>query len=149
MSSQSCYQKNIKYIDKTTLKAFEYLCGASGAEEKKALANFKDNVRKMNTRLRRKLGYIETDILSEYRFSSPFVKNLYRISIEIAIAYLLVVAFVVAGILGNDELIIYIALPICISVLVLCVELIEMVVRIAVSKTCNEKSKIENKRGRK
>lgn len=124
---------NFKYVNETTWKAFKYLNEARGAEEQKAFANFKDNIRKMNTKLRKKLGYLEVDILAQYSYSSPFEKNLYRLTGELAVAYLLL-GFVTVTNVIYKEINLFLGSVMLIAIVMFVVELFELLVRTAVNR---------------
>lgn len=124
--------KNIKYVNKTTIIAFEYLCEASKREEQKAFENYKNNIKKMCSKLRRKLGYLEEDIFDRYVYSSPFVKNLYRLTGEIIIVYVCMGTFLITSAF-YEKWNSYIGVVMIIFCVVFAVELLELVIRVAIN----------------
>lgn len=113
-----------KYIDFSTLKAFNYLCKSNKGEEKNAYQNFKNNICDRSTYLRRRLGYLEPNFAQIYKYSAPSSKSLFRIMIEISIIY---ITLIVCGITMNNFAIIY-NIFICVFVIVAFIVLCEFVV---------------------
>lgn len=131
--SEKYMRENFKYVNETTWKAFKYLSEARGAEEQKAFINFKNNVRKMNSRLRKKLGYLEVDIFAQYNYSSPFEKKLYRLAGEITIAYLFLALVMVTNVLYK-ELNLFLGCIMLASIVVFVLELFGLLVWVAVDR---------------
>lgn len=75
-----------KYIDRTTKVAFCYL--ESNPNLKKAYRNFEDNIYAINTKLRRRIGYLEPNPLTMLRYMSSSEKRFLRICLEITVCYL-------------------------------------------------------------
>lgn len=75
-------RKSSKYVDKSTLNAFNLLCEY---KDKNSYKNFADNIYDKNSYLRRRLGYLEPNILEAYKYMSKQEKSTLRINIEILI----------------------------------------------------------------
>lgn len=133
VKSEKYIHDNFKYVNETTWKAFKYLNDARGAEEQKAFTNFKNNVKKMNSKLRRKLGYLEVDIFAQYNYSSSFEKKLYRLTGEITIAYLFLALVVVTNVLYK-ELNLFLGCIMLASIVVFVLELFGLLVYVAVDR---------------
>lgn len=131
--SEKYIQKNIKYVNKTTLIALDYLCEASKGEEQKAFTNYKNNIKKLCSKLRRKLGYLEEDKFDEYLYSSPFVKNLYRLTGELAIAYVCLGIILMFNAFHAKWNIYVCAVMIIFSVAFI-VELLELMIRVVINR---------------
>jgi len=131
--SEKYISDNFKYVNETTWKAFRYLNDASETEKQKAFTNFKNNVKKMNSKLRRKLGYLEVDLFAQYNYSSSFEKKLYRLSGEIIIIYLFLILVVVTHVLFK-ELNLFLGCIMLVSIVVFVLELFGLLVRLAVNR---------------
>lgn len=91
--SKNYFNKYNKYIDKSTLKAFNILCQSdTNAKRERAYQNFKNNIDNRNSYLRRRLGYLEPGIFQMYTYSSPTEKSMIRILLEFCFIYFLVIA---------------------------------------------------------
>ena len=78
-----------KYVDKSTIKAFNSLCQCNtDTKKKEAFQIFKDNIYNRNSYLRRRLGYLEPSILQLYTYSSNSEKSTIRILIEMCVLYI-------------------------------------------------------------
>lgn len=78
-----------KYVDRSTLRAFNYLCECnSEAKKKDAYENFKENIYNKNSYLRRRLGYLEPNFFQMYTYSSKAEKSTFRILLEIILIYI-------------------------------------------------------------
>lgn len=78
-----------KYVDRSTMRAFNSLCGCNtNAKKKDALDNFKDNIYSKNSFLRRRLGYLEPSFSQMYTYSSKSDKATFRIIMEFCILYI-------------------------------------------------------------
>lgn len=87
-------RKYRKYIDRATIIAFDDLCRCgTSAKKKAAYQNFKNNIFDRNSKLRRRLGYLEPSILQLYKYSSASEKSTFRIIMEICVMY----AFIIFG----------------------------------------------------
>ena len=75
------FKKYMKYVDKSTIVSFRNL--QKNTTKEKSYMNFRDNIYAMNSKLRRRLGYLEPDIFSMYKYSSPSDKRLVRIFLEL------------------------------------------------------------------
>lgn len=86
--SEAYIKKYKKYVDKMTLRSLEYLKESLGAtSEEKAYTNFKNNIYAMDTKLRKRLGYLEPNFISVYTYSQPSDKRILRIALEVLGAY--------------------------------------------------------------
>lgn len=81
-------QKYNKYVDRTTLKAFDLFCKCKDEE---TLLNFKNNIYNKNTYLRRRLGYLEPGIWQMYAYSPKSEKSTIRIGVELLTCYIFVI----------------------------------------------------------
>lgn len=79
-------RKSSKYVDKSTLNAFNLLCEY---KDKYSYKNFADNIYDKSSYLRRRLGYLEPNILESYKYMSKQEKSTLRINIEILIICIL------------------------------------------------------------
>lgn len=78
-----------KYVDRSTLRAFHYLCECnSEAKKKDAYENLKENIYNKNSYLRRRLGYLEPNFFQIYTYSSKAEKSTFRILLEIILIYI-------------------------------------------------------------
>lgn len=78
-----------KYIDKSTIRTFNSLCKCETITKKRdSFRIFKDNIYDKNSHLRRRLGYLEPNILQIYTYSSRSEKSTIRILVEIMFIYL-------------------------------------------------------------
>ena len=81
--------KYAKYADVSTLKAFKYLKESLNSKsENKAYLNFKSNIYAFDTKLRRRLGYLESNVFTMYTYSSPTDKRMIRLVLEVLAIYL-------------------------------------------------------------
>lgn len=88
-----------KYVDKSTFRAYKYLCECNtNTKKKSAYQNFKNNIHNRNTYLRRKLGYLEPNLLQIYTYSSQSEKFTFRILIECCV---LCVIIYIGGMLND------------------------------------------------
>ena len=86
--SEVYIKKYMKYVDKMTLRTLDYLKESlGGISEKKAYTNFKNNIYAMNTKLRKRLGYLEPNFVSVYTYSQPSDKRILRIAFDVIGAY--------------------------------------------------------------
>lgn len=87
-------QKYRKYVDRATIIAFNDLCRCeTNAKRKAAYENLKNNILDRNSRLRRRLGYLEPNIIQLYKCFSASEKSTFRIIMEICVMY----AFIIFG----------------------------------------------------
>ena len=113
-----------KYIDFSTLKAFNYLCKSDKSENKNAYKNFINNICDRSTYLRRRLGYLEPNFVQIYKYSAPSAKSLFRILIEIFIMY---ITLMICNIAMNNFAIIF-DISISVFVILIFIVLCESVV---------------------
>ena len=91
--SKIYFDKYDKYVDGSTLRAYDFLCECdTSAKKKTALSNFKNNIYDRNSYLRRRLGYLEPSIFKIYTYSSSNDKFKLRILFEVLAAYLFIFA---------------------------------------------------------
>lgn len=81
------FKKYNKYVERSTIIAFEYLKNASN--NKKARINFEGNICSINCKLRRRLGYLEPGIFELYTYSKPATRRGFRMSMEIIVLCLI------------------------------------------------------------
>lgn len=79
--SKKYLEKYKKYMDRSTQVAFDFL--KDNPKNKKAYTNFKNNIIDLNISLRRRLGYLEPNVLNMYTYSAPREKQLVRILVEV------------------------------------------------------------------
>ena len=112
-----------KYVDVSTLRAFSYLKDCLNSKSKEeAYSNFKSNIYKFDTKLRRRLGYLESNVFTMYTYSSPSDKRMIRLVFEFVFSYLPVF---VMSYLSNGKLI---NSFVEISVLFICIFILEMTI---------------------
>lgn len=75
-----------KYVDRITVYTFSNYMTKS--EDKKAFDNYKDNILSNNIKLRRKLGYLESNIIGIYKYATKHEKRVLRMVIEAVFTYL-------------------------------------------------------------
>lgn len=81
--------KNRKYIDRSTLIAFNQL--EEYPESYYVYENFKRNIQKEETYLRRRLGYLDTNIFVMYKYSDTLKKREVKLYFWFAITYMFTV----------------------------------------------------------
>lgn len=77
------FEKYDKYFDPSTIVAFKYL--KNNPNHSKAYTKFQDNIYGINSKLRRRLGYLESNMFGIYAYSAPKEKRLFRIIMEVVI----------------------------------------------------------------
>lgn len=77
------FEKYDKYFDPSTIVAFKYL--KNNPNHSKAYTKFQDNIYGINSKLRRRLGYLESNMFGIYTYSAPKEKRLFRIIMEVVI----------------------------------------------------------------
>ena len=108
-----------KYADRSTLRALEFL--KENLTDKDAYNAYKSNIFEMNRSLRRRLGYLEPNVLLMYS-SSSFVERLgMRVLYEMLFIYIFVMMF--ATIQNEVFMTVFLALSI-ISIMIFCVDII-------------------------
>lgn len=121
------FNKYAKYADVSTLKAFKYLKDSLGSENKnKAYSNFKNNIYAFDVKLRRRLGYLESNIFITYKYCSPSDKKLMRVFIEIMGTYLPVL---IMGYVRNEMLVAILTGIFAVSFIVLIVEVLFVIAK--------------------
>lgn len=86
---QPYLKKYSKYADRATMKAFKML---KENKDKYSYDNFASNIYERNMYLRRRLGYLEPNLLQIYTYSSKNEKSIIRIFSEILLFYFTFVA---------------------------------------------------------
>lgn len=80
------FVKYDKYIDLNTKNLFRLLCTCTNETKKKSIyINFLNCIYDRNSYLRRKLGYLEPNIILSYKYAMPTEKSVVRIIIELII----------------------------------------------------------------
>lgn len=93
-TSKLYFNKYDKYVDRTTLRAFEFLCQCdTDTKKKEAFKNYKNNIIDKNFYLRRRLGYLESSFLQMYTYSSKKDKSTFRILIELTCLYIMMIIY--------------------------------------------------------
>lgn len=92
--SELYFLKSKKYVDRSTLHAFENLkeyenTDLSSKEGTRAFQKFKDNIHDKNSYLRKKLGYLEPNIFVLNAYNTLAENQMIRIFLEIFIVYIL------------------------------------------------------------
>lgn len=85
------FKKYHKYVDRSTRIVFNYLKDTHNLQQKyskKAYDKFKNNIFAMDSNLRRRLGYLEPNILYLYVYAPPFEKRILRIGVEYLSIYI-------------------------------------------------------------
>ena len=85
------FKKYRKYIDRSTRIAFNYLKDTNNLQHKyskKAYDKFKNNIFAIDSNLRRRLGYLEPNIIYLYVYAPPFEKRILRICVEYLSIYM-------------------------------------------------------------
>lgn len=82
-------KKYDKYVDRSTLRAFNSLCQCKkNGKREVAYQNFKNNIYNRSLYLRRSLGYLEPSFWQIYTYSSKEEKSTFRILMEISCLYI-------------------------------------------------------------
>ncbi len=79
-----------KYADISTIKLFDLLCKN---KDKNSYINFVNNICNKNTYLRRKLGYLEPNVIQIYTYANKTEKFMIRLLLEIIILYCSVIVY--------------------------------------------------------
>ncbi len=81
-----------KYADISTTRIFMSLYECKKETKKKLIyQNFKNNIFSKNSYLRRRLGYLESNFVEQYKYFMPSLKSLIRIVLETYILYFVAV----------------------------------------------------------
>lgn len=87
-------EKHDKYVDLSTAKAYNILCQSEGKKEKKkAYRMFQDNIKDKSSYLRRRLGYLEPNLLQLYKYLPTSDRSSIRICAEGCLIYLFIFLF--------------------------------------------------------
>ena len=89
---------------------------------------FKNNVYNRNLYLRRRLGYLEPDLIQSYQYLGPYKKIFFRISIEVGLWNIFWVLAVIVMDL-SDKLFTFMALLLVLIVIIIFLEIIGCVFR--------------------
>lgn len=80
-----------KYVDVSTKRLFGKLCNCNNEAKKESIyQSFKDNIYSRNSYLRRRLGYLEPNLIQSYQYLTPSEKSLIRIPMEFCMVYILI-----------------------------------------------------------
>lgn len=79
--------KYAKYVDLSTIRAFNTLCQSDSVEKKEAYSNFQYNINDKSSYLRRRLGYLEPNIIQLYKYLSASTRSFIRICGEGCLLY--------------------------------------------------------------
>lgn len=117
-------KKYRKYADRSTMKAFKSIKKETGLKNNDDIyTNFKDNIYKINTKLRRRLGYLEPNVFDMYTSSAPCEKRTIRLLLEILGIYVpAIIAPYVPTFLDNVVYIVFL-----IAVCIFAVELVMLI----------------------
>ena len=74
-----------KYADRSTINTFNALCKY---KDRQSYNNFINNIYDKNSYLRRRLGYLEPNVMQIYKYLSKSEKSTLRISVEVLIIYI-------------------------------------------------------------
>lgn len=82
------FKKYCKYVDRSTLIAYRNIDTHLNDEKNEDYLNFENNIINISCMLRRRLGYLEPDIVSVYRYLPKVTKLIIRMLIEIMVVYI-------------------------------------------------------------
>lgn len=116
-----------KYVDKSTISAFNTLCKY---KDKQSYKNFINNVYDKNSYLRRRLGYLEPNFIQIYKYLSESEKSTLRINIEVLIIYVCAITINIV----QSEFQIVLSCIFIIIILVIIIEIIVKLIRFVCSK---------------
>lgn len=121
--SKIYFIKYDKYIDISTKRLFQLLCECNKKTEKNSIyINLKNSIYNRNSYLRRRLGYLEPNLVQVYKYSTPSEKSTVRIIIEVFILYSL---FIISGIFISFRLKAFYSSIACLIVVFLIIIIIE------------------------
>ena len=86
-------EKYAKYVDLSTIKAFNTLYQSDFVGKKEAYSNFQDNIKDKSSYLRRRLGYLEPNIFQLYKYLSASTRSLIRICGEGCLIYVFILLY--------------------------------------------------------
>lgn len=130
------FEKYMKYVDRSSLVAFRNLKRSTTLEKREnTYINFKNNIYGINSKLRRRLGYLEPDVFSVYKYLSPSDKRFIRIFLELAGVYLSIFLYSILKFTSfqNVSIIIF-----CIVIFAFCIDVIGAIIQ----KIINEIKKL-------
>lgn len=84
--SNNYIKKYKKYVDRSTIIAFRNLM--ENVDNKQEYKIFTNNIYEMNSKLRKRLGYLEPNILSIYKYIAPVEKRILKMLLEFMVCYL-------------------------------------------------------------
>lgn len=94
-----------KYIDISTKELFDELCNCNKVAKKKSIyQSFKNIIYDRNSYLRRRLGYLEPNLIQTYKFTIPELQSLYKIFIGLCVVY---ISLISCGVFMNRSNVIY------------------------------------------
>ncbi len=83
------FKKYCKYVDRSTLIAYRNIDRPIDDEKNEDYLNFESNIINISCMLRRRLGYLEPDIISVYRYLPKTKKLILRMLMEILVVYII------------------------------------------------------------
>lgn len=84
------FEKYEKYINPSTQRLYENICSQKSDREKKSIyKQIKDNIRNYSAFLRKRLGYLEPNILESYKYGDNPTKTAIRLFFEVGLLYIL------------------------------------------------------------
>lgn len=129
----SYLSKYDKYVDRSTLRAFQYLQDSiGGKDEKRAYANFESNIYANNVKLRTRLGYLEPNVFTMYTYSNPSDKRIFRMALETIVLY---TAIIITNYVGKEIEKFCVIVSLLVFLLIL-IELVLLIISKIRSKIC-------------
>lgn len=87
--SKTYFKRYEKYINPSTQRLYENLCSQKSPREKESIyKQIKDNVRNYSAFLRKRLGYLEPNILESYKYADNPTKTAIRLFFEVGLLYI-------------------------------------------------------------
>ncbi len=88
--SKFYFDKYNKYIDKSTIRAYNNLCDCNNKTKRRNICLiYKDNINSKNSYLRKRLGYLEPNYFQLYKYSTASKRSEYRLLFEFYTMYIL------------------------------------------------------------
>lgn len=116
------FKKYRKYVDRSTLSAFNSLCKTNTQAKKKvAYQNFSNNIFNKGIYLRRRLGYLDPNIIHMYRYLPVEDKATIRILCYIVLIYICIFfAGISKGAIRDTVIVCFMVLLIIIIIEIVC-----------------------------
>ncbi len=122
-TSKEYFKKYDKYIDLSTKRLFKLLCNCTKDAEKKSIyQKLKDNIDDRNTYLRRRLGYLQPNILQLYKYTPIKTQITLWILLMFSVAYM----FCILSTIFSGKIQIYLA---ALSIIFIFFALIFLIIR--------------------